>query len=83
MADRRPTCRAVSLEVDDELVHARVRGVGEPTAGDLAILAAAARELRRLAQADPELPERQEAARQRIAARNARIHERAGGGEPP
>lgn len=65
----RPMCRPVTVEVDGEPVHALVRGTREPTEGDLAIVAAAARELRRRAAEDPEMFARQDAARERLAAR--------------
>ncbi len=72
MADQRPTCRTVTVEVDGETVHARVRTTGPVTEHDLALLAAAARELRRRAEADPGLAERQAAGRARLAAARSR-----------
>lgn len=69
MAKPHPTCHQVTVEVDGELVQARVRSVGPITDADLAIVAAAARELRRMAEADPGMAERQAAARARMTAR--------------
>jgi hypothetical protein len=73
MADRRPTCRPVTVEVDGETVHARVRSTGPVTDADRAIVAAAAREFRRLLEEDPTIGERQDAAAERIRARRAAL----------